>query len=227
MTTQPRRRLRSDERRARILDAGTDVFTEVGYEAASMERIAAGAGVTRPVLYDHFRSKRELYLSLLERQRDELLGFVMERAVEAKLAPEARVRVVVENFFAFVEEHPGTWRLLFRDVVGDPEVSARQAQLQREASVALTGRLLGPAGPFRALGKRVGGRAEVLAQVWGGAMHEVARWWYSHREVTREALVRSVMEALWIGLARLLDEADGEVDRAPGIAKLPSRDERP
>ncbi|MGH3818112.1 MAG: TetR/AcrR family transcriptional regulator, partial [Pseudonocardiaceae bacterium] len=66
-------RMPRDERRAQLLAAATDVFVNNGYHATVMDDIAERAGVSKPVLYQHFPSKLELYLALLERHTDELV----------------------------------------------------------------------------------------------------------------------------------------------------------
>src|SRR4051794_5049773 len=92
------RRLTRDQRRSRILEAAAAVFSERGYEAASVEEIAATAGITKPVIYHHFASKRDLYVALLELYRGELLAFMGRRAVAAG-SPEGRLRAGLEAFF--------------------------------------------------------------------------------------------------------------------------------
>src|SRR2546421_1778913 len=83
---QARERLTRAERRARILDAAARVFAEEGYDRASIEQIADLAGITKPVIYHHFESKRDLYIALVEMYRGELLMFMEGRALNATSA---------------------------------------------------------------------------------------------------------------------------------------------
>src|SRR3954467_10380613 len=109
---KPRRRLSAEERREHILGAGMEVFAERGYQEASMAEIARAAGITPAVIYDHFQSKAELQITLLESQTDELLAYVGSAVVNAPEERSVRMRIGVDAFFAFVEEHPYAWRML-------------------------------------------------------------------------------------------------------------------
>src|SRR4051795_8352795 len=71
-----RRRLPVAERRELITEAAGRLFGERGYAGTRLEDIAAAAGVTKPVVYRHFDSKKSLYLALLERHRADLGGFL-------------------------------------------------------------------------------------------------------------------------------------------------------
>src|SRR5919108_1205835 len=109
-----RQRLTKEERRSRILEAASRVIAERGYWGASIDEIADEAGITRPVVYDHFESKRELHITLLELHVQELLVFLGER-VASEASGEGQLRAGFEAFFEFVETHPYAWRILFRD----------------------------------------------------------------------------------------------------------------
>src|SRR3954470_9762258 len=95
-------RLRAPERRVRILEAAEHAFAARGYHSTSMDDIAAAAGISKPVLYDHFSSKLHLYRSLTEGIRDELTARGAA-AMAADAPPSKRIRTGVEAFFAFVE----------------------------------------------------------------------------------------------------------------------------
>ena len=114
------KRLPAAERRELILEAAGELFGEHGYAHTNLDQIAAAAGVTKPVLYRHFDSKKALYLALLERHRDDLPRF-FER-VPATLPFEERVQAILEVWFDYVAEHGYAWRMLFRDAGGDAEI---------------------------------------------------------------------------------------------------------
>ena len=100
-------------------------FAERGYERASMREIARLAGVTAPVLYDHFSSKRDLLVALLEEREAELRAHQgRERGPEP--GPEL-ARALVEDFFSWVEANPDAWRMLFRDTPTTPRCSRSNA----------------------------------------------------------------------------------------------------
>src|SRR5919109_2613033 len=108
----PRTRLSAGERRGRIREAATEVFAERGYAAASMGEIAARAGVVASVIYDHFSSKRELFVELLQLHGSEL---IRSSITEVEGEPgEELMRASLEAYFRLVEEDPFAWRFLFR-----------------------------------------------------------------------------------------------------------------
>src|SRR6478609_4123848 len=108
----PRRRLSAEERKQRLLDAAVEQFGEHGYGEASLREIAAAAGVTTPVLYDHFGSKAELYAAVAWQQADSLLER-WSQPIEG--GDEDVFRVTVERIFAWIEANAQGARLLFAD----------------------------------------------------------------------------------------------------------------
>src|SRR5829696_2853906 len=125
----PRRRLEPALRRELILAGAMGLFAERGYDGTSMGAIAQAGGVTPAVIYDHFPSKARLAIELLERQTAELLGFVGKALEGAPVDAAAQMRTGVDAFFAYVEEHPFAWRMLFRDASTDPEVASAYRRL--------------------------------------------------------------------------------------------------
>lgn len=106
------RRLPAERRRLQLLSVALDLFGTRGYHATSMEDIAERAGVTKPVLYQHFPSKSELYRELVESVGNELLETVTSDAT-AESAPFARVLAGFRAYFRFVGEHTAAFQLLF------------------------------------------------------------------------------------------------------------------
>src|SRR3954466_15248712 len=98
-------RMAAAERREQIAQVAQRLFTDRGYRAVGVQEIARGAGVSPPVLYDHFDSKRGLYAHLLERQAGELAARVASATAEVA-GGEARLRAAFDAFFALVEEQP-------------------------------------------------------------------------------------------------------------------------
>src|ERR671914_748040 len=84
-----RQRLTKDERRTRILDAAAQVFADRGYEPATLDEIAEAAGISKPVIYDHFSSKKELHISLIESHGQALIDFMAERVGKSETPSEA------------------------------------------------------------------------------------------------------------------------------------------
>ena len=108
--SQPR--LPAVRRRHQLLDVSLEVFAKQGFHGTSMAEVAEAAGVTKPVLYQHFGSKRELYLQLLDDVGQRLLEEV-QKATAAAGGPRQQVASGFEAYFHFVADHESAFRLLF------------------------------------------------------------------------------------------------------------------
>lgn len=118
-------RLPREERRQQVLTAALAVFSSVGYHGASMDEIAERAGVSKPVLYQHFPGKLDLYLELLDSGVEEILAAARE-ALGSTTDNATRVTAMVQAFFRFVEEPGGAFRLVFEsDLAHEPAVRER------------------------------------------------------------------------------------------------------
>lgn len=167
-----------------------------------MRGIARAAGVTTPVIYDHFPSKRELQIALLEEQEGELRA---HQGRERGLAPGPELaRALIDDFFSWVEEHPHAWRMLFHDTPSDPEVLATQRRL-RKRSTAQIASFVALAPELRVTG-RLGREAvdEMLGKSIYAVVNELAAWWLEHREAPREELVDVAHDLLWSGLSTIV-----------------------
>lgn len=105
-------RLSAADRREVIIAAAIEQFAIHGFDAASMDDIAAGASVTKPIIYRHFHSKRNLYLELLREVGDRLTSSI-EVATASVEPPHDRLVAGVEAFFHFVQLQPSGYLLLF------------------------------------------------------------------------------------------------------------------
>jgi len=118
-------RLPRSERRAQLLGAAREVFVAQGYHASGMDDIAERAGVSKPVLYQHFPGKLDLYLALLDESSEVLVSSVAE-ALASTHDNQARVDALIAAYFSFVDEPGGAFRLVFEsDLTQDPEVRTR------------------------------------------------------------------------------------------------------
>src|SRR5438445_405669 len=130
--TRPRSsRLPRHERRRQLLDAALEVFVSQGYHAAAMDDIAERAGVSKPVLYQHFPGKLELYLALL----DESVGTLLETvgdALRSNLDPKQRVAATFGGYFEYVGGKGQAYRLVFEsDLSNEPAVRERLEAVRR------------------------------------------------------------------------------------------------
>ena len=184
-----------------ILQAAMEVFAHHGYQAASMRLIAAVAGVSTPVIYDHFGSKRELHIELLDQQADALIAY-STRAVEGESFAQL-TRRNVDAYFQYVEEHPYAWRMLFRDPPADPDIAAAHRRADQRAVEAI-GELFATVPELATTCSLDRGQVNhTLAQATKAAMNGLAAWWWDQRDVPREQLTAICLDLLWRGLATL------------------------
>lgn len=199
MTTRTgtRRRLSRHERREQLLEAARDAFAERGYHATAMDDIADRAGVSKPVLYQHFASKDDLYLGLLDVQTDRLVRLV-EEALAATEDNADRVAGAVAAYFAFVDQEDAGYRLVFAsDLAADPEVRERLDRCVDACAGAIARTIRADTGlpPEEAqlLGVALTGLAQASAEHWVTA----------GRPVPRERAAELVAQVAWRGLGGL------------------------
>jgi AcrR family transcriptional regulator len=187
-----RRRLPVAQRRELIVDAAGRLFGERGYAGTRLDDVAAAAGVTKPILYRHFESKRALYLALLERHRDDLARFAGLIPAEGRV--EERLRSVLDLWLDYVEEHSYAWRMLFRDTGGGPEVEAFRREVHARARAVL-------AAIIRSLSERPVPRREVeaVAELMSMGMASLVLWWMEGAGVSRGAVL-DAMVRVWSGV---------------------------
>ena len=201
-----RERIPAEERRVRILDAAVEVFAERGYTAAKMQDIAARAGVVPSVLYDHFGSKRELHITLLELHALQLRERSLSPPEGASV--EDMVRASIASYFEFVEEDPFLFRFLHRDLPADPEIADVRQELADRGTAGIADLIrFGAADAKPIKGITVDDAAWILARATQAACHGVATWWYENRDVPRERVVELVFMLLWQGFDGMLKQA--------------------
>lgn len=134
-TQRPTKRLVAEDRRTSIETAAAQLFSAHGYDGTTLDDIAAASGVTKPIVYRHFDSKKALYLVLLSKHRDELPRF-FDRA-PSNLPLRERFQAVLEDWFAYVREHGYAWSMLFGDSTGDEEIAAYREEVKDRARAVL------------------------------------------------------------------------------------------
>lgn len=187
-----RRRLPVAERRELITEAAGRLFGERGYDDTRLDDIAAAAGVTKPIVYRHFDSKRDLYLALLARHRDDLPTFV--NAMPADVEPREWLRAVLESWLSYVETHSYAWKMLFRDTGGGPEVQAFRRDVHARAREVLAGLIRS-----LAIARIPPPQIEPLAELMSMGMASLVLWWMENPAAPREALI-DAMTRVWVGL---------------------------
>jgi AcrR family transcriptional regulator len=188
-------RLTRDARRAQLLVAARDVFAAHGYHAAAMDDIAERAGVSKPVLYQHFPGKLELYRALLTTYADELVERVTA-AIHATSDNEQRVHAAVSAYFDFVAGEGQAYRLVFEsDLRGEPEAAAVVDGALTRCIDTVAAAVTADAGLDTA-------RARMLAVGLVGLSQVAAQYWLdSDQTVPRDEAVALMSSLAWRGLA--------------------------
>ena len=188
-------RLPRSARRLQLLRAAQDVFVAQGFHAAAMDDIADRAGVSKPVLYQHFPGKRELYLALLE----EHVGQLADRVREALAATDdnaERVHGAVTAYFEFIDAEGEAFRLVFEsDLRNDPDVRAVVDRGTELCVEAIADVIAADTGADRE-------RALLLAAGLTGLSETSARWWLPRKgTVSREEAVSLMSSLAWRGIS--------------------------
>ncbi len=191
-------RLPRSARRAQLLRAAQEIFVAQGYHAAAMDDIAERAGVSKPVLYQHFPSKLELYLALLEHHVEALVVAVQD-AMASTTDNKARVRGAITAYLDFVDGEGEAYRLVFEtDLRNDPAVRERVESMTARCVDAI-------ASTIAADTQLPGDEARLLSVGLAGLAEVGARWWLldggDHGPVARERAVDLLVGLAWRGIA--------------------------
>lgn len=197
-----RKRLSAADRRALIEESASEVFAERGYRAGSIDEIARRAGVSAPVVYDHFPSKAALFRDLLERHFAELRAVWRDNLPGPEPAGE-RIGRAVDAWFAYIEAHPFAGRLLFQENLADPEVKAIHADVAAASRDAVMPLFSAEPGAEKLIGTPSETGSEMIWVVLRGVLQGLAIWWADHPEVPRQQVVGMAMNALWLGFERV------------------------
>lgn len=163
-------RMPRNARRAQLLDSALEVFVAQGYHAAAMDDIAARAGVSKPVLYQHFPGKLELYLALLDQSCDTIID-ACRVALESTEDNKLRVAATMHVFYDYVANAQGAFRLVFEsDLTNESAVRERVDRVTRECAEAIAKVIHEDTGlsdeQSRLLSVSLVGMAQVSARFW-------------------------------------------------------------
>ncbi|MFW3171023.1 TetR/AcrR family transcriptional regulator [Geodermatophilus sp. CPCC 206100] len=188
-------RLPRGARRLQLLQAAQEVFVAQGYHAAAMDDIADRAGVSKPVLYQHFPGKRELYCALLEQQVTALTDRVRE-AMAGTDDNRTRVDGAVGAYFDFVNTEGAAFRLVFEsDLRNDDEVRELADRGHHACVEAIAEVIAADTGVDRE-------RALLLASGMTGLAETSARWWLERKgTVSRDEAVGLMTALSWRGIS--------------------------
>ena len=195
MTDDKSARLPRDERRAQVLIAALEVFTVAGYHSAAMDEIADRANVSKPVLYQHFPSKLDLYLAVLDMHIDSLV-FAIQKAIASNRENSSRVAATVEAYFGFIDSEGEAFRLLFEsDMSLEPQVRERLNRMTYDCAAAVSAVISIDTG----LGKE---ESMMLAVGIIGTVQTAARHWLDRDgKIDRKRATELVMNLIWRGIS--------------------------
>lgn len=187
-----------EQRRAELLDAATRVIRSGGTNV-SMDRIAAEAGITKPILYRHFGDRAGLIAALGERFAGTLLA-ELNASLESGAAPNELLEKTIDAYLRVVESDPEVYQFISQRIAAeDPQAAAAVGNFIRQvaAQVAV---VLGE--QLRDAGLDSGG-AEPMAYGIVGMVHAAGDWWVERRSMPRHRLVSYLSKLLWGGISGL------------------------
>ncbi len=196
---RPRVRMTGRERREQLLDVGRKLFAEKGYDGASIEEIASRAGVSKPVVYEHFGGKEGLYAVVVDREMSGLLdrltgalseGHPRQLVEQAALALLTYIEEQTDGFRILSRESPvasssGTFSYLLNDIASQVEHIMAREFAERGMSTKL---------------------APMYAQMLVGMVALTGQWWLEERKPRREEVAAHLVNLGWNGLAHLESE---------------------
>lgn len=194
----PRRtRMTAAARREQLVDVGRRVFAAKGVDGTSVEDLAATAGVSKPVVYEHFGGKEGLYAVVVDRELRALTD-----AVTASLTAGGSDRETIERaalaLLDYIEDSPDGFRILVRDVSGSAPTGTYASLLSDVA--AEVAHLLSDAFEQRELESRY---APMYAQMLVGLVSLTGQWWLETREPPKEVVAAHMVNLAWHGLSGL------------------------
>jgi len=188
-------RLPRPARRRQLLGAAQEIFVANGYHAAAMDDIADRAGVSKPVLYQHFPGKLDLYLALLDESADELVAIVRD-ALSSTTDNKQRVPATFRAFFDYVGTSGEAFRLVFEsDLSNEPAVRARLDRTMQECAEMVSQFIHSDAG----LGEA---EAQLLGMALVGMAQVSSRYWLStDRAIPKDAAEQLLSRLAWRGIS--------------------------
>ncbi|QWC86971.1 TetR/AcrR family transcriptional regulator [Nocardioidaceae bacterium] len=186
-------RLPRRARRAQLLGSAMEVFTAQGYHAAAMDDVADAAGVSKPVLYQHFPGKLDLYLALLDTACETVIDQV-RRALESTEDNKQRVAATLAAFYDFVAHDSGAFRLVFEsDVTSEPAVRQRVDHVTDECADLITRVIAADTGLTQ-------DQSTLLAVSLVGMAQVSARYWLDGSDIDRQEAAGLVAGLAWRGI---------------------------
>ena len=195
-TSAPALRLSASARRTQLIEVARGVFARHGYEATSVEEIAARAAVSKPIVYEHFGGKEGLYAVLVDREMDAVVTRISEAIASG--TPRQRVERAALAFLSYVRDHPDGFAVLSRDA---PVTVARGGMSSLLNDVAER-----VSDVFTMTFKKAGydpKTAPIYAHALVGMVTFVGQWWMDTRKPPIEEVASHLAALAWMGLRHL------------------------
>jgi AcrR family transcriptional regulator len=195
--TVARVRMTAAERREQLLDVGRALFAERGYDGTAVEEVAARAGVSKPVVYEHFGGKEGLYAVVVDREVQLLLG--MFAGALSGESPRVLVEQACLVLLGYVEEHPDGFRILVRETPVGTDRASGFGTIIGDVATQVEYILVGE---FTARGLDAA-LAPLYSQALVGMVALTGQWWQDHRAPSREVVAAHLVNLAWNGLRGL------------------------
>jgi AcrR family transcriptional regulator len=198
-------RVPREVRRGQLLELAEELFMEKGYGGFSIDDLCRAAGVSRPIVYEHFGSKDGIYLACLRRIRAEF-----EQALLAAASDGADLATTVERsaeaWFGIVEEEPQRWSLVYGGATGLVGPLADHLAELRDTTVQQIGAVLTKYGP-NADPEQIA----MWAHAVSGAGEQLGRWWLRNPEIPRDQIISFYSDFLYAAATHIIVSADAAV----------------
>lgn len=208
-----KQRLSAADRRVQLMEVGRAVFAAHGYEAMAIDEVARKAGVTKPIIYEHFGSKEGLHAAIVEREMDDLVRRVSEKISVG--TPRERFEGAVVAFMTYTKEEPAGFAVLTRD---SPNSAARRGLTRVIDDLAQRVDDI-----FRDQFEEAGYDpkvAPIYANALIGMVTQVGQWWASSgRSFSIDHVARHVAALGWMGLRHLPRDPESPVSGRKGARK--------
>ncbi len=188
-----RQRMTGRERREQLIVIGRAAFAELGFDGASVEEIAARAGVSKPVVYEHFGGKEGLYAVIVDREM-----LALEKVITHSLSEgtwRERIEKATVALLNYVEQETDGFLILVRDSKPGDE---RSYSTLLNSSVGQVSYILGAAFERRGLDAKLAG---LYAQALVGMVSMTAQWWLDTRQPAKEVVAAHIVNLCWNGLS--------------------------
>lgn len=188
-------------RSEQLLELADRLFAERGFHAASMDELARRAGVSKPVIYDHFGSKEQLFATCV-RRTGEALADQVAKAVSEESDPRARLRAGSIAYFRFLQDQLQAWIVLFdAEDIRDARFAAEASRIRHRQSDLMIHLMAETSGTTPDHEGRP--RLEAMTLAIAGAYESLSLWWHKHPEVSPEELTDWLLDLIWPGLEQL------------------------